>query len=144
MTKELGEQDLAIINIFETVTGIMPIEWEEIDKAIFFVVPAKLIGKAIGKAGTNVQRLEKKLKKKIMILAHSEDISTFVKNLFKNITIYQVEVSEIMDSKAVTIIAEEKDKKKLIGKEGMRIKGARALLKRLFNSTLHVKTKIAV
>lgn len=142
--KELSENDLAFLNVFNTITGVMPSEWEEIEGTLFFLVPESVVGKAIGKAGINIQKLEKKLNKKLFVFAESKDIEQFVKNFFNNIEIKKIEITDIMDTKAVTIVADEKDKKRLIGKDGLRIKGARAFLKRLFNSTLHVKTKGAV
>ena len=144
MEIELGESDIAIANLFEKITKVMPIDWVEVDGTLLFVVPFKTITKTIGKEGSNVKKLEKKFGKKVFIFGNSSNIKQFVKNLFNNVKIYQVEVVDVMGKKAVTIVAEEKDKKKILGKEGVRIKGAKELMERMFNASLHVKTKRVV
>jgi len=45
-----------------------------------FIVEENEIGKAIGKNGSNVRRLEALLKKKIKIVEFSSDVSQFVRN----------------------------------------------------------------
>ncbi len=144
MEIELNESDIALANAFERVTGVMPVDWVELDNTIFFVVPFKTITRTIGKEGANVKKLEKKFGKKIFIFGNSNNIKQFARNLFNNVKIYQVEVVDVMGKKAVTLVAEERDKKKILGKEGIRIKGAKALMERLFNASLHVKTKRVV
>ena len=144
MEIELNESDIAVANLFEKITGVMPIDWVEIDNTLFFVVPFKTITRTIGKEGANIKLLEKKLGKKIFVFGNSNNIKQFAKNLFNNVKIYQVDEVDVMGKKAVTIVAEEKDRKKILGKEGLRIKGAKALMERLFNASLHVKTKRVV
>lgn len=142
--KELGEEELALFNLFEEISGVMPLEALNLEEAVFFIVPYKSIGKAIGKAGANVKRLEKRLGKKVFVFGNSKDIKQFVRNLFNNVRIYQIEVAEVMGEKAVIAVVEERDRKKVIGKKGIRVKGAKALLKKLFNASLHIKTKRVV
>ena len=144
MEIELGEKEIEISNIFESITGVMPVEMVEVEDALFFVVPYSRITKVIGKEGANVKKLEKRFNKKIFIFGNSNNIKQFARNLFNNVKVYQVDVVEIMGKKAVTIIAEEKDKKKIVGVNGVRIKGAKALMERMFNASLHVKTKRVV
>ncbi len=144
MEIELGEKEIEISNIFESITGVMPIEMIEVEDALFFVVPYSKITKVIGKEGANVKKLEKRFNKKIFIFGNSSNIKQFARNLFNNVKVYQVDVVEIMGKKAVTIIAEEKDKKKIVGVNGVRIKGAKALMERMFDASLHVKTKRVV
>ena len=144
MEIEFGEKEIALSNIFESITGVMPLEVVEVENTLFFVVPFSKITRAIGKEGVNVRKLEKKLNKKIFIFGNSSNPTQFAKNLFNNVKIYQVDVVEVMGRKAVTIVAEEKDKKKIIGVNGVRIKGAKALMERMFDATLHVKTKRVV
>ena len=141
---ELNERSLALLNLFEAYTGVMPIEVEELDETIFFMVPFSQLGRAIGKKGENVKKLEKKLGKKVVIIAYSKDPKQFVKNVFNNVKIYQVDVVDVMGEKEMTLIAEEKDKAKLLGKNKARLRNARELMKRLFNISLHVRTKRVV
>ncbi len=143
MKVELSEKEIALANLFEKVTGVVPLEWVDLGKAIFFIVPYKTITRTIGKEGKNIRILENKLKKKVFVFGNSNNIKQFAQNLFNNVKIYHIEVMDVMGRKEVFIVAEDRDKKKILGKEGLRLKAAKKLMEKMFNATLHIRTKRA-
>jgi transcription antitermination factor NusA-like protein len=76
------------------------------------------------------------------VFCDSDDLEEFTKNLFSDIKILQMEINNIMEDKVVTVFIPLKDKKKVIGKERARINLMETLLKRKFNASLFVKTKV--
>jgi len=138
---EISSEDLSYFSIFEKITGVMPLDYLNTESMLLFLVDATELGKAIGKKGFNIEKLKSALRKKVIIIANSNELEPFVRNLFSNIGIISIEVNNIMGEQAVVLTVEEKDRGIAIGKDGERIKAAKLLLKRKFNATLHLKTR---
>ncbi len=138
---ELNSEDLSYFSTFEKITGVMPVDYLNTESMLLFLVSQTELGKAIGKKGMNIERLKPIFRKKVIVIADSKDLETFVKQFFNNINILSVEVNNIMGEQAVILTVEDKDRGIAIGKDGERIKAAKELLKRKFNATLHLKTR---
>lgn len=138
---ELTEKELSFFTIFERITQVMPTDFAESGGIVVFVVEPQSLGKAIGKGGANIQRLKKQLKKKVLIVADSKELETFVRNFFSSISVLAVEQRDAMGEKAIIVTLNEKDRGLAIGKEGERIKALKQLLKKRFNATVHLRTK---
>lgn len=100
-----------------------------LNQLIFIVHPGQ-IGKAIGKKGVNVKRLESALKKRIKIVEFSDDVTIFTKNL-----IYPLKVMDIKEEdKTITIYSDDtKTKGLLIGRDSQNLKNTEQTIKRHFN-----------
>lgn len=141
---ELTGDELQLFSYFSKLTGVEAVDFEKTDYGYVFLVQRQDLGRAIGKHGSALQRVRNALKGNVFIFADSPDLEEFVRNLFNNITILNVEIREAMGEKAVFLSVPEKDRGLAIGKEGMRIKIAKQLLKRKFNSTISIKTRRSV
>lgn len=139
---EMGEREIELIRIFEDITGVMPLEVFEDDNAIFFELPFKKIRQAIGKEGKNIMRLEKKIGKKIYVFASANNVELFVRNFLNNVRIISLDVEKIIDDLAVYIVVDERDKKKLLGKNKSRLRMLKKLLKEKFNAVCFLKTRV--
>lgn len=117
------------------------VDFEKTEWGYVFLVQKADLGRAIGKHGATLQRLRTALRTNVFVFADSEDLEEFVRSLFNNIAILNIEIREAMGEKAVFLMVEEKDRGLAIGKEGMRIKIAKQLLKKKFNSTISIKTR---
>jgi N utilization substance protein A len=138
---ELTGEDLTFFSKFESITGVMPVDFKSSGDLLIFLVEPNKLGKAIGKKGSNIEKLGKVFRKKVMITADSPDIENFISSFFNNINIQAVDVKDIMGSKAVVLFIDENDRGIAIGKGGDRIKAAKSLLKEKFDATLHLKTR---
>lgn len=69
------------MSIFTDITKTTLKDCVDSDSKILFVVSENQAGKAIGKRGINVKKLEEKFKKKIKITEFSQDPIQFIKNL---------------------------------------------------------------
>lgn len=138
---ELDSEDLSYFSTFEKLTGVLPADYLNTESMLLFLVDPADLGKAIGKRGMNMEKLRTAFRKKAIIIADSNDLETFVRQLFSNIGIVSVEIMNVMGENAVVLMIEEKDRGIAIGKGGERIKAAKLLLSKKFNATLHLKTK---
>jgi len=138
---ELTEKELSYFSIFEGITRLMPNDFVESEGSLVFVVDQFKLGKAIGKKGSNISRLKDRFKKRVLIVADSDDPESFIRNFFNNIDILSIEVRDVMDEKAFMVLLNEKDRGIAIGRDGERIKALKQLLKKKFDSTVHIRTK---
>ena len=138
---ELTEKELSYFSIFEGITRVMPADFVESEGSLVFVVEAFKLGKAIGKKGANISRLKDRFKKRVLIVADSNDAETFIRNFFNNINILSIEVRDVMDEKAFMVLLNEQDRGIAIGRDGERIKALKELLKKKFGATVHIRTK---
>ena len=121
---ELTGDDLNIFSNFEKVTHVLP-----------------SLGKAIGKKASNIEKLRRVFRRKVIIVGDSDDPESFLRSFFGNITIHNVEVRDVMSEKAILLTVDEKDRGLTIGRDGERIKAAKTFLKKKFNATLHLRTR---
>jgi len=88
------------------------------------------MGKAIGRNGSNIRRIENKLKKRIKLVEFNNDVLQFMKNF-----IYPIEVEDVkQEGRRITIY--EKDtgtKAMLIGRERQNINHISDIVKRYFD-----------
>lgn len=138
---ELTGDELQFFSYFSKIAGVEAVDFEKTEFGLVFLVQKQDLGRAIGKQGSTIEKLRRAFKQNVFVFADSSELEEFVHNLFNNITITNLEIREAMGEKAVFMMVDEKDRGLAIGKEGMRIKIAKKLLKRKFNSTISVKTR---
>ncbi|MBW2989913.1 NusA-like transcription termination signal-binding factor [Candidatus Woesearchaeota archaeon] len=117
------------IQVFESLTRAKVKDCISNDQLIF-IVDENEIGKAIGRGGSNVRRLESLLKKRIKIAEFSPEVTRFVKNL-----ILPIRAGEI-DEEGGTITIKGPDSKTkglLIGRESRNLNNLKEIVKRHFD-----------
>ena len=116
------------ISLFESVTGAKVRDCI-VNEDVIFVVHENEMGRAIGKQGSNIKRIEGILKKKIRLLESSNDVSQFVQNL-----IYPIRAKEIKEEDGlVTIYGNDtKTRGMLIGRDKHKINSINDIVKRYF------------
>jgi len=119
---------MKFMSIFESLTGAK-LKDCILNEKVTFIVQAGEMGKAIGKKGSNIRRIEGVLKKKIRVIEFNEDVSKFVYNL-----LYPLKVKEVKEEdNVVNIYAEErKTKGMIIGRDRGRINSINDIVKRYF------------
>ena len=127
--------------MFEKITGVFPSDYLSTENGVIFLVEMKTLGKAIGRKGANINKLKSSFRKKVIIIGDSTDPEMFAKNFFGNLSLISVELREAMGDKTIFITVNEKDRGLAIGKAGERIKAAKTLFKKKFNTSVQLKTK---
>jgi N utilization substance protein A len=140
MTIELTNDDLKAIALFESITGAQVADIHIGEGTVAFTVGEGDLGKAIGKKGANITRVRQAFGRQVLVFEESEDISQFIKNLFGQVPIRNINIHEKMNTKTAYVTVDGKDRGSAIGRGGDRIKVVRALLLRKFNCDLSLKS----
>ena len=136
-----GTDDIKYITLFENLTGAKVKDCVQEENSIGFLVPNGDMGLAIGKRGSNIERVRKALGKSVWVMEYSDNQSNFIKSLFQPIKVNRVQITETKDDKIATIDVSKLDRSKVIGHLGERIKMAKKLAKRHHNiSNINIRT----
>lgn len=141
---ELTGDDLSMFSNFEKITHVMPSDYLSTETSIIFLVSHDSLGKAIGKQASNIRKLAVVFRKRVIIVADSDEPEGFVRNFFGNIAIHDIEIRDVMGEKNIMLTIDEKDRGIAIGRDGERIKAAKSFLKKKFNATVHIRTRRSV
>ncbi|MFH1684813.1 MAG: NusA-like transcription termination signal-binding factor [Candidatus Micrarchaeota archaeon] len=140
---ELNEDDLKVFSSFENITHVMPSDYIATPSSLVFLVSKEFLGQAIGKKAANIEKLRRIFRKRVVVVADSDDAEGFLRNFFGNVTISDIESRNVMGETAIIMTVADKDRGIAIGRDGERIKAAKTLLKKKFNATVHLRTKKA-
>jgi N utilization substance protein A len=126
----LGTEEIKYMTLFETLTGARVKDCIQVQNAMGFLVDKGDMGIAIGKNGSNIEKVRNVIGKSIFVMEFSDSVNDFIRNLFRPIKIRQVRVHELNNVKVADIEVNKRDRRRAIGQEGVRIKIARELSKR--------------
>ncbi len=132
MEVKLTTDGIRYIALFERLTGAIArdcIVDEENDR-IIFVIKKGDMGLAIGKSGSNINRVKKSIGKHIEIVEYSDDLTEFVVNSLQPVTVKKVQIVSKDDKKTAYVEVMSKDKGLAIGKNGRNIQKAKVLVQR--------------
>lgn len=118
------------MSMFEALTNSKLKDCIVNEDKIIFIVEENEIGKAIGKKGMNVRKIEGMLKKKIKIVEFNSNLLQFIKNF-----IYPLQLKEIKEEeKMITLIGSDlKTRGALIGREAKNLNNLKSIVKRYFD-----------
>ena len=116
------------ITLFESLTG-SKVKDCIVNEIIVFIIHENEMGKAIGKQGANIKRVENAIKKKIKLAEFYNDISQFIQNL-----IFPLKAKEIKEEDGIVTIYghDTKTKGLLIGRDRRNINSVTDIVKRYF------------
>ena len=120
---------MKLMTLFESMTGAKVRDCVSNEKLIF-IVEENEMGKAIGRNGANIKRMENALKRKIKLVEFSSDVLQFIKNM-----IQPIEASDIREEEGIITIhgKDTSTKAMLIGRERQNINHLRDIVKRYFD-----------
>jgi len=140
MTIELTNDDLKAIALFESLTGAAVADIYIGEGTVAFTVKEGDLGRAIGKKGSNITRVRQAFGRQVLVFEESPDMEQYIKNLFGQVPIRNINIHEKMNAKTAYVTVDGKDRGSAIGRGGDRIKVVRALLLRKFNCDLSLKS----
>ncbi len=118
------------MNLFESLTGAEVKDCITTDDKLVFIVTEETVGKAVGKGGSNIQRVERALKKSVKIVGYSSDITTFVTNLVAPLRLEHIR----QEGTTLTIVPKDNRTRSLIiGRGGEELRKMELILKRYFD-----------
>ena len=122
------------ISLFESLTGAK-LKDCIVNDVIMFIVQENEMGKAIGRKGSNIRRIEGLLKKKVKLVEFNENVLQFIENLIK-----PIKAKEIKEEDDVINIyaGDTKTKGMLIGRDRNKINSINEIVKRYFKVEVKV------
>ena len=116
------------ITLFESLTGAK-VKDCIVNESIVFIIHENEMGKAIGKQGANIRRVENAIKKKIRLVEFNRDISQFIQNLISPIRAKEIKEEEGI----VTIYGNDTQSRGLlIGRDRRNLNSVNDIVKRYF------------
>ena len=127
---KLDQQLLGLSIIMERLSGARVKDCFKFDEIIYFVVATGDMGKAVGKGGTTIKRIQQELDKKIRVIEFREKAADFIRNV-----IYPLTVEEIVEEEGDILIKDDSKKTKslLIGRDGKNLILVNRAVKRFFD-----------
>lgn len=126
---KLDPDILGLSSILERKIGVHVKDCFKEEDIIYVVVNPGELGKAVGKNGVNIKKIQNQLKRRIRIIEYRDSVESFVKNI-----IYPVNVSEIVLEGDVVEIRDPSRSVKsgLIGRGGKNLVVIQRAVKRFF------------
>ena len=127
---KLDTDTLGLGTIMEKITRTRVKDCFKEEDTVYFVVGSGELGKAVGKGGSNIKKVQEELGKKIKVIEFRSNIADFVKNI-----IYPLKVEQVIEEEGIVKIKESSKKTKslLIGRGGKNLKLINRAVKRFFN-----------
>jgi N utilization substance protein A len=124
------EETLRLVGLFQEITQSTVMDCIDGGDRVLFVVKAGEVGKAVGKKGENINRLKNAFNKDVQVVEYSEDPLEFVRNVFRNYDVRNVELEERNGIRHATVTVDPARKGRAIGKAGKNLRLARSLISR--------------
>ena len=133
---KLDPRDMDMFSIMEKITRARVKDCFADEETVYFVVARGEMGKALGKGGVNVKKVQERIKKKIKVIEFNDHLPTFVKNI-----IHPVKVEEILtDEKSIKIKSpNKKTKSLLIGRGGKNLKLLNRAIQRFYDKEVIIE-----
>lgn len=132
MTNTIDMQVMRYINLFDRVTRVPTKHCFVYNNTLIFVVPKKLVSRAVGPDGKNVKKISETFRKKVKVIAmpeKQEEISKFVSELVDPVSFNKLDLNK----EVATLSAGRQNKAALIGRNRAREKELESILKNLFD-----------
>lgn len=126
---KLDQELLGISSVIEKLTGVYVKDCFREEDTIYIVVNPGQLGKAVGKGGVVIKRVQFQLRKNVRVMEFHESAVEFVRNV-----IYPLAVEEILEQEGQIIIRDSsrKVKSQLIGRDGKNLAVVKRAVQRFF------------
>ena len=132
---KLDQDDLALSTVIERVTGARVKDCFKDEETLFVIVATGEVGRAIGRNGEHLHRLQTELGKRIKVIEYQDQAAAFLRKV-----IYPLNVQEIREEEQALLIRDNNKKTKslLIGRDGRNLKNINRAVQRFFNKEVKV------
>lgn len=107
---KLDFEQIRLINALDDIANVSAIDCFIEDDNVVFLLPEKHMRKAIGKNGTTVQLIQKKIGKTIELFEYNEKPEKFFAKAFYKAKVEKVVIKKIKDKKIALIKTKNSDK----------------------------------
>ncbi len=132
MSIKYTNDDIQNITTFENITKSHVVDYANENNTLYFVIKTDNFKKLIGKNGSNIKEIQKKMNQNLIIYKYSGNIEQFTKNII-NVPVKKINITGNDQKKTISIEIEKRDKGLLIGRGGKNINIIKTFLKRQHN-----------
>jgi N utilization substance protein A len=129
---KLDQESLGLSLLVERIAKVQVKDCfkDDNNEMIYVIVNQGELGKAIGKGGENIHRIQQELGKRVKMIEYKDNVSDFVRGFA-----YPLQVKEVVQEGNVVIIKDDdrKTKSLLIGRDAKNLKLLNRAVKRFFN-----------
>jgi len=120
---------LSISSIVERSIKVKVKDCFEEDETLYVVVDPGQLGKAIGKGGIVIKKVQQQLNKKIRMIEYSDNLASFVQNI-----IYPLRVEQVVEEQGVISIkdSDRRVKSQIVGRDGKNLAVIKRAVQRFF------------
>ena len=129
----LTTDQIRLMAAFESITGVLAKDCIFDDRNAVFIVEERLVGRAVGKKGQNVKKLQNLLGRKVEVVGYADDPVRFLKNIFHPAHILAVNVIDKNGKKIARIHMDKESKRIFERKIESKMRIAKTLAKRYFD-----------
>jgi len=122
-------QVMRYINLFERISRVSTNKCFVYNGTIIFAVPSDLVSRAIGRDAENIKQMSDVLRKKIKVIALSDNLEKFVASIIEPYEAMKVELKD----DTVLLTANKQNKAGIIGRNRQRQQELEDILKKFFN-----------
>lgn len=134
---EISDKAISLLSLFSNITKMNAIDVMDDEERTIFFVNRNAVGKAVGKAGKNIQKLKEKIGKAVFIFPEPIEKEQFIRDMYRDIDILDIKHND----KVSLLIVKEEQRKNAIGRGGERIKAAKKVTREKFGTDLKVVAK---
>jgi transcription termination/antitermination protein NusA len=131
--QKLSMDDIGLLNALERLTGARANDVIADGPSLIFAVPDSEFGRAIGKHGANIERLQRALNKEVEIVKSPTSKEQFFGSLFHPVVPKEYVEKNEEGRRSLDILVENQDRGMAIGRNGEKIKRAKLLGNRYFD-----------
>ena len=130
----ITQDTLKKVQLVTNITSARVKDCVDEEDIVVFIIEKGDISLAVGRKGEHVIRLKKLFSKTVQMIEFSEDPKVFLKNVFRNYGVTEVDIETKDDGQIhATVHVDPKEKGRAIGKNARNLKRARNILARHHN-----------
>lgn len=132
MALKLSAKEIRYIALFENLTAAVVKDCivDEKNNRVIFVVKKGDVGVAIGRKGSNIQKVRQSIGKKVDVVEYSEDPREFVRNILHPLRVQDVSIADGSGKKVAKVKIDVRDKAELTALGNKKLDKARMLAQR--------------
>jgi transcription termination/antitermination protein NusA len=127
---KLSQDTLGLSLIFEKSSGVRVKDcFTDDGDMVYYIVGKNDIGKAVGRGGIHIKKIQKQLNKRVKVIAYADTVEKFIRNFVAPVQVHEI---KLIDGKAIIEDPLKKTKGLLIGREGKNLQLLNRAVKRFF------------
>ena len=133
---KLDQETWGLTSLMEKLTHARVKDCIKDNDVIYFIVDRGEMGKALGKNGSKVKKVEQEVGKKVKLIEYNPEVTEFVKNIISPIKVNEI---TLVDGAVQIQDPNRKTKSLLIGRDGKNLDITKRAVRRFFDVDVKIE-----